>query len=88
MDFLVSPTGPNTNDLNSAYDRSFNLENRYINFAVNLGKNGAGAAGFNARYGALSLFEATRTAYATIFGEAPSDTRCTPSMIPPSRSTA
>jgi Ca2+-binding RTX toxin-like protein len=75
MDYLVSPTGPNANNLNAAYYQSFSLENRYINFAVNLGKVGEGNAAFTAKYGALSLFEATRTAYATIFGEAPSDTK-------------
>jgi len=75
MDYLVSPTGPNSNHLNAAYYQSFSLENRYINFAVNLGKAGEGSAAFTAKYGSLSLFEATRTAYATIFGEAPSDTK-------------
>jgi serralysin len=75
MDFLVSPTGPNANNLNSAYYQSFGLENRYINFAVNLGKVGEGEATFTAHDGALSLFEATRTAYATIFGDAPSDAK-------------
>jgi serralysin len=75
MDFLVSPTGPNANNLNSAYYQSFSLENRYINFAVNLGKLGEGAASFQARYGALSLFDATRQAYATIFGATPTDAK-------------
>jgi hypothetical protein len=75
MDFLVSPTGPNANNLNSSYYQSFSLENRYINFAVNLGKVGEGKAAFTTDYGNLSLFEATRTAYAKIFGEAPSDTK-------------
>ena len=51
MDFLVSPTGPNGNNLNSAYYQSFNLENRYINFAVNLGKLGEGKIQFEAAYG-------------------------------------
>lgn len=74
-DFLVSLTGPNPNNLSSSYYQSFNLENRYINFAVNLGKNGAGSASFTAHYGALSLFEATRQAYASIFGDTPSDTK-------------
>ncbi|MGH1560733.1 hypothetical protein ACRAWD_29830 [Caulobacter segnis] len=36
--------GPNGNNLNSAYYQSFNLENRYINFAVNLGRNGEAQA--------------------------------------------
>jgi Ca2+-binding RTX toxin-like protein len=73
IDYLVSPTGPNSNNLNSAYFQSFNLENRYINFAVNLGKLGEGKAAFAADYGSLSLFDATRKAYATIFGSTPTD---------------
>jgi Ca2+-binding RTX toxin-like protein len=75
IDYLVSPTGPNGANLNSAYYQSFNLENRYINFAVNLGKVGEGAANFTAKYGALSLFDATREAYKTIFGGAPTDAK-------------
>jgi len=71
IDFLVSPSGPNPNNLNSAYYQSFSLENRYINFAVNLGAHGAGAAAFNASYGGLDLADATAQAYATIFGSAP-----------------
>ncbi|MBO9546483.1 FG-GAP-like repeat-containing protein [Caulobacter sp.] len=74
-DYLISPTGPNANNLNSAYYQLFNLENRYINFAVNLGKVGEGAAKFTADYGALSLFEATRKAYAAIFGGTPNDAK-------------
>jgi hypothetical protein len=75
MDYLVSPNGPNANNLNSSYYQAFNLENRYINFAVNLGKLGEGNATFTARYGTLSLFDATKLAYATIFGAAPSDAK-------------
>lgn len=75
FDYLVSPTGPNTNNLNSAYYQSFNLENRYINFAVNLGKVGEGKDAFAAKYGALSFFDATREAYKTIFGAAPTDAK-------------
>ena len=71
----VSPTGPNPNNLNSAYYQDFSLENRYINFAVNLGKLGEGNAAFTAKYGALDLFDATRLAYATIFGDTPSDAK-------------
>ena len=73
IDYLVSPTGPNANNLNSAYYQSFNLENRYINFAVNLGKVGEGKEAFAAKYGSLTLFDATREAYRTIFGAAPTD---------------
>ena len=75
IDYLVSPTGPNGNNLNSAYYQSFNLENRYINFAVNLGKWGEGAAKFTAEYGSLTLFEATRKAYGAIFGATPNDAK-------------
>ena len=72
MDYLVSPTGPNLNNLNSAYYQSFSIENRYINFAENLGKVGAGQAWFQSNYGGLSLSDALSKAYATIFGSAPS----------------
>ncbi|WP_291875909.1 hypothetical protein [Caulobacter sp.] len=75
VDYLVSPTGPNANNLNSAYYQSFNLENRYINFAVNLGKVGEGATKFTADYGSLSLLDATKKAYATIFGATPTDAK-------------
>jgi len=75
VDYLVNPTSVNSNNLNSAYYQSFNLENRYINFAVNLGKIGEGRARFEAKYGELSLFDATREAYKTIFGAAPSDAK-------------
>lgn len=75
VDYLVSPTGPNPNNINSAYYQNFSLENRYINFAVNLGKIGDGKDTFAAAYGDLSLFDATRKAYATIFGAAPTDAK-------------
>ncbi|WP_369062391.1 matrixin family metalloprotease [Caulobacter sp. 73W] len=77
LDYLVSPTGPNPNNLNSPYFQSFNLENRYINFAVNLGRDGEGKAAFQAEYGGLSLFAATKKAYGKIFGNTPEDTRVT-----------
>ena len=73
LDFLVSPTGPNPTNLNSAYYQFFSTENRYINFAVNLGKVGEGRTGFEADYGGLTLREAAREAYETIFGGAPSE---------------
>ena len=75
MDYLDSPTGSNPNNLNSDYYQGFNLENRYINFAVNLGAAGAGAAIFSQGYGSLSLFDATKQAYTVIFGSAPSDAK-------------
>ena len=75
VDYLVSATGPNPNNLNSAYYQSFNLENRYINFAVNLGKVGEGKDAFATKYASLSLFDATREAYKTIFGGTPTDAK-------------
>jgi len=73
IDFLVSPTGPNTTNLNSAYYGQFDTINRFINFAVNLGKNGEAKDNFTAKYGALSLFDVTRDAYKAIFGVTPTD---------------
>ncbi len=73
MDYLVAPDGPNANNLNSGYYQRFGFENRYINFAVNLGKIGEGATAFASKYGDLTLFDATKQAYAVIFGAAPTD---------------
>jgi serralysin len=73
MDYLVDPNGANQNNLNSAYYQSFDTINRFINFAVNLGKNGEGASAFAAVYGNLSLEDATSKAYAAIFGVTPTD---------------
>src|SRR4051812_15952555 len=53
LDYLVSPEGPNPTNLNSAYYRNFNVENRYINFSVALGKLGEGRPVFQAGYGSL-----------------------------------
>lgn len=75
LDYLVAPDGSNPNNLNSAYYQSFNIENRYINFSVNLGKLGEGKATFAAKYGNLNLFDATREAYKTIFGGTPTDAK-------------
>ncbi|MDG2522799.1 M10 family metallopeptidase C-terminal domain-containing protein [Caulobacter segnis] len=75
MDYLLTSAGGNANHLNSAYYTSFNVENRYINFAVNLGKMGEGKAAFQTAYGALSFDEAVSKAYATIFGSTPTATK-------------
>jgi len=75
MDYLVAPDGANSNNLNSAYYQSFSLENRYINFAANLGKVGEGATGLAAKYGGESLFDASRDAYQTIFSSAAADAK-------------
>jgi hypothetical protein len=75
IDYLVSTTGGNANNINSAYYQDFNIENRYINFAVNLGHDGAGKDAFQTKYGALTLFDATKKAYTEIFGATPTDTK-------------
>lgn len=75
FDYLVSPTGGNAGNINGpAYDY-FNTVNRYINFAMNLGRNGEAKDSFAADYGSLTLFEATRKAYGVIFGGTPSDAK-------------
>jgi hypothetical protein len=68
--FLVNGTS-NPNDLDSAYYAQFNEQNRFINFASNLGKVGAGEAAFSAAYGSLDLTAAMTKAYTAIFGFAP-----------------
>ncbi len=55
--------------------QAMSLEDRYINFAVNLGKLGEGQARFAAAYGGLSLAQALTKAYAEIFGTAPTDAK-------------
>lgn len=71
FDYLVSPVGGNVTNLNSAYYATFSAENRYINFAVALGKGGAGSARFTSNYGTLDLSTAMTKAYTEIFGFAP-----------------
>ncbi len=65
--YLVNSAG-NTTDLNDAYYQGFNLENRYINFASNLGIAGAGAAAFAAAYGSITFDQAVDLAYDKIVG--------------------
>ncbi len=71
LNYLVSANWDNANSLNSAFYQSFSTENRYINFAVNLGQAGEGKAWFAANYGSLSLSDALVKAYTTIFGASP-----------------
>jgi len=73
MDYLIAPAGPNANSLSSEYYSALNVENRYINFAINLGTQGEGQATFAKTYGDLTLFETTKQAYAKVFGMTPSD---------------
>ena len=67
LSFLVN-SGANPTDLNDSYYRGFNIENRYINFAANLGVVGEGVAGFSAAYGGVSFAQAVDTAYEKIIG--------------------
>jgi S-layer protein len=54
LSFLVN-SATNPTDLNDAFYANFNQENRYVNFAANLGfGTGPGAAAFATTYGGLS----------------------------------
>ncbi|WP_454715642.1 hypothetical protein [Caulobacter segnis] len=66
--YLVNSTA-NLTDLNDAYYARFNLENRYINFAANLGVAGEGASAFSAKYGAMSFGDYVASIYQTIIGD-------------------
>ena len=77
LNYLVH-SAQNATDLNDPYYAQFTTENRYINFANNLATGpGAGAAAFQASYGALSLTDATAKAYAAIFGTTPTADKIT-----------
>jgi len=67
LDYLVNST-TNPADLNDPYYSRFSLENRYINFAANLGVQGEGAVSFAAKYGALSFADYVASIYQTIIG--------------------
>ena len=65
---FLTNSASNTNDLNDAYYAKFNIENRYINFAANLGVFGDGAAAFQATFGSLTFGQAVSLAYGRIIG--------------------
>ncbi|WP_269715432.1 hypothetical protein [Caulobacter sp. NIBR2454] len=67
FDYLVNST-KNANDLNDPSYQTFNTENRYINFAVNLGVAGEGRADFLRDFGSLTFGEAVAVAYNRIIG--------------------
>ncbi|OYU70470.1 MAG: hypothetical protein CFE28_11010 [Alphaproteobacteria bacterium PA2] len=78
MDYLVDST-VNTNDLNDAAPGQYaplSTENRYINFAINLGASaaGAGKANFEATYGTLTFKEVAQVAYEAVIGTAAATT--------------
>lgn len=67
LDYLVnSPANPN--DLNDPYYAKFGLEDRYINFALNLGVLGEGASHFSSVYGGLTFDAFVTAAYQAIIG--------------------
>ncbi len=68
--FLVNNPSANANGLSSVYYQTFNQENRYYNFAINLGVNTASAssAQFAATYGGLTLAQTVQSAYEKIVG--------------------
>ncbi|MDG2521563.1 matrixin family metalloprotease [Caulobacter segnis] len=74
LDYLIN-SAANANDLNDPYYAGFNLENRYINFAVNLGKLGEGRLNFAEEYGSLNLQQATKKVYGEIFGATATDAK-------------
>ena len=71
FDDLVSTLSPNPQGLNSEAVLKLSVENRYIDFAVDLAKGEARIA-FTAAYGAKSLLDTVKSAYQTVFG-APAD---------------
>jgi serralysin len=58
----------NASDLNDLYYAKFSMENRYINFAANLGVAGAGATYFTGAFGTLTFAQAVEKAYGQIIG--------------------
>ena len=67
LTYLVN-SSVNTADLNDPYYSKFSLENRYINFAANLGVQGEGAAAFSLKYGSMAYADYVASIYQTIVG--------------------
>ena len=67
LDYLVDST-VNATDLNDPYYAQFGLENRYINFAANLGVLGEGSLAFAATYGAMTYAAFVASVYEKIVG--------------------
>jgi hypothetical protein len=73
---LHAPDSVNATDLGDAYFAKLNIENRYINFAVNLtSTKGEAHAGFVKAYGALTMEQTVSKAYAEIFGFVPNQAK-------------
>ncbi|MDG2523147.1 hypothetical protein P7B02_16575 [Caulobacter segnis] len=82
LDYLVSAHGSNPNNLNSAYYKGFSLENRYINFAVNIAKEPGSQAKFLTDYAPLTLAETLKKAYGQIFGASKTDAEFSAMLTP------
>lgn len=67
--YLIS-SPDNDADLNDPYYRIFNTENRFINFANNLGSFGEGRSDFLREFGSLSFEQAVTKAFEQIIGSA------------------
>lgn len=67
FEFLID-SSVNTNDLNDPFYTQFNTENRFINFANNLGSFGEGASAFQTKFGALSFDDTIKLAFEEIIG--------------------
>jgi S-layer protein len=65
--YLVNGGG-NPNDLSSSYYASFNKENRYYNFSINLAFGGPSAASFASTYSGMTFNQAVQAAYELIVG--------------------
>ena len=74
MTKLVTP-GASSGNLNSSAQLGLDIDTRFIDLALSLGRDGQGAGVFSFNYGNLNLFDATRKAYTTIFGGTPSDAK-------------
>jgi serralysin len=68
LDYLISPLGPNPNNLNSAAYQGFDQQAIYVNLAVGLGLGGSGAQVFVRDYGSISFEAAAAKAYEAIIG--------------------
>ncbi|MEZ5782001.1 MAG: M64 family metallopeptidase [Rhizobiaceae bacterium] len=67
FEYLIS-SPDNATDLNDSYYAQFNRENRFINFANNLGSVGEGNAEFISLFGGLSFEETVALAFDLIIG--------------------
>jgi hypothetical protein len=67
FEYLIESAANNT-DLSDPYYAQFNQENRFINFANNLGTVGVGALAFQQEYGSLTFEQTIRKAYDEIVG--------------------